>query len=496
MIPRGSHYRIQGDLAVNKKCLHSFFCATFCCFILALVATSANAHVEMLVDPFGEAQAAGITILELDRVTVAILGSDHVNPREVNKETLRLGSRNAIGTAPKSFPQNLQNVNGDGFPDRLAVFEMAKTGLRKGDLDAVLTGNLADGTQFVAYGSVVRSSDPISYCTAVENSQNGIGIAGVRCTYTTSYYNTATSLNWPNLIVDINSLLESQGSTDTVGPTTPVIIEAWGGAGHKGETQDNCTESEKGGAGGARGYGRTVQTVQDITDLLVNGTNMYVYVAEDGPEYQDGGAGSVVIGKIITDVSSDTSTPHDARVLVIAGGGGGGGKGRCDGDQANAGHAGGGGGDAIATTAAAGNAAGDDGTDSDKGHGGNQDGNGTGGMVGTGNNHGDSGTNGIGGFGSPKGSAGWTGSTLANWSDGMGGEGGNTGAAGGGGGGYGGGGGARSGDTNGGGGGAGSWARKEAIHESELDDDLILGKSYDPGLGTVVFTFQLLPLSE
>ncbi|MEZ4421043.1 MAG: hypothetical protein R3B33_15655 [Nitrospirales bacterium] len=468
--------------------------------LLGAMPSAASAHVEMQLDPFGEAQDTGLPILDLRRVTVAILGSDHVNPRDVDKKTLRLGSRNTVGASPKYFAKRLRDVNDDGFPDRLAVFEISETGLSEGDLDAVLTGNLTDGTQFIAYGSIVQSTDPISYCIALENAQNGIGIAGIRCSYTSSYDSTSTPLDWPNLILDINSLLESEGSTDTVDSTTPVIVETWGGAGHEGETQNNCGHKEKGGAGGARGYGRTVQTVQDITDLLPDGTNMYLYAAEDGPVYQDGGSASLLVGKAITEISSDTSTPHEANVLVIAGGGGGGGKGHCVGTTVKGGYSGGSAGIAIATTAQAGNAAGDDGANSDAGHGGNKDGNGTAGVPGDGSGHGDAGTNGIGGFGSPKddAGAGWTGSTLTDtdWPNGMGGEGGNTGAAGGGGGGYGGGGGARSGDHNGGGGGGGSWARTEAIDESELDDDLIQGSSYDPGQGTVVLTFQLLPLNE
>ena len=452
---------------------------------LLATANTALAHVTMQLDPFGEASAAGKDILDLRRVTVVIFGSDHLNPKDVEKETLRLGSRDTVGAQPKAFPQLLQDVNGDGFKDRLAEFELRKTGLEADrHIHAALTGSLRDGTTFVAYDSVV-SSDPVCYCN---NVSNDLGVIGIRCTYSSSL----EPLDLPTLIGNINTELEQQGLTIDSDPA--VVVESWAGKGHMGNSSE-CTKFDTAhpGDGGDRGYARTVQTLSDIVAELTNGTDLYIYVGEDGPQPQAGGSSSVAIGQELSDTNNpltDVTKPSTESVFAIAGAGGGGGKGNCANGTNYGGYHGGAGGVSVATTTEPDSEAGEDGSNGNEGHGGNSDGNGTGGAA----HHSQAGTNGIGGLGSDLSNAMWNGST-ADWSHGQGGHGGHDEDAGGGGGGFGGGsGGSAESNHIGGGGGGGSWARQSTVDESTLSSDLVQGSSYDPGQPEVSITFPVIPI--
>lgn len=448
--------------------------------LLGLLATSgtASADVAMQLDPFDEAGSAGVDILDLGRVTVVIFGSDHLNPKDVEKETLRLGSRDSMRAQPKSFPQRLQDVDGDGFKDRLAVFDLSETGLQADrHIDAVLTGSLRDGTAFVAYDSVVTDSDPFSSCLGVLAD---FALIGMRCSYSTSLI----ALDLPALVTEINDELSPDNLK--VDDSTFVVVEAWGGAGHDGRPETCSIASSqnhaKGGDGGSGGYAGTAITVSHLKALLDRGTDLYLLVGENGPGDQHGGSSSLVTGELNVLVSPVVS------VLVIAGGGGGGGKGSCiEGNVVTAaGYHGGAG--AVAPISTYGNVsvAGADGATAHKGQGGNQDGLGSGGpaTAGGSGSRGAAGTDGIGGNGSLDWAV-WTESffneaTFYDGVTGKGGEGGKDEHAGGGGGGFGGGGGGRAEDNKGGGGGGGGWARQSQTNIVLVPfvNVLVLGSSY------------------
>lgn len=455
--------------------------------MMGLMATwCAQAHVQISIDPFGDAEAHGVDVLDLPTITVAILGSEHLNPRAVSHRNLRLGSRDGIGARPKYRGKKLVDVNHDGFDDRLLVFRTANTSLRKGvHTVGVLRGNLVDGEEFKALDSVV-GSDPVDSCLDIDN---GLGIIGVQC----SFIKSLAPLDLVSLIGDINAEL-AETTNLKIDDSTIVAVEAWGGKGHKGNKEECTYDNDASpGDGGARGYSKTAQTVADLYDLSANSESLYLYAGEDGPDNQAGGSSSILIGQDLT--ASSSQTPAEANVVVIAAAGGGGGKGHCSNDTAYGGYHGGNGATAQASTGGADSAAGDDAAQNHAGGGGNSD---QGGKGGSGGDDGDDGKDGVGGFGS-KGLAGFNGSSLTtgDWSEGEGGEGGNGESGGGGGGGFGGGGGGGGNkDHKGGGGGGGGWATQATVAASQFDSGIVLGPSFDPGIPQVTITFQVVDLSD
>jgi len=445
---------------------------------LALTAGAASGHVEIVVDPGGVAAERGVTVFDLRRVDVAVLGSDHVEARKVVKRTLRFGRIDARGASAVHARKKVADVNGDGHRDQLFSFRMRYTGLVEGD-DAygVLRGAVRASDAFVSAGLL---ESPIDACTPLVDGESTVG---VRCTYASS----ETPLNFSTLVQEINDSLDTSGSVEG---DSSVVVELWGGEGHDGSKDETTTCTAHSGNGGDAGYARTVQTVDGLQALVSSTTDFYLYVGEKGPGNQHGGSASVAIGQAVTDVpDSDKLNPDAERVIAIAAGGGGGGKGTFKDIECHDGRNGGDGATAIATTDSDASTKGDDGGNDHKGHGGNGDGEGAGGA---GNGGGDAGNSGIGGFGS-QGEAGWAGTTLTDgdWSHGKGGEGGDGENAGGGGGGFGGGGGGQAADHKGGGGGGGSWARQALVTDEDVDEDLILGSSYDPGTPAIVLTFEV-----
>jgi len=446
---------------------------------LMVFSGAALAHVDIIIDPSGAAERKGISVFELRRVKVAILGSDHVDAGKISTSTLRLGNVDAEGAPANRVRVDLKDVDRDGHDDLLAWFRMRDTGLVEGeDAYAIIRGGFRAGGRFRATDVLASDTD------ACEPVVDGVNTVGLRCTYAAS----VTPIDFITLVSDLNAE-RSSGSIDA---DSAVVLEAWGGLGHEGKDEDvDCHP----GDGGDRGYARSLQTVAGIEALASNETDFYVYVAEDGSGNQHSGSASVVVGKAITFIASnDVTVPDAERVFAVAGGGGGGGKDSDTGCPFNpcvSGRSGGDGAVAIATTASDSSTAGEDGSNDHKGHGGNSDGEGAGGAK---NSNGDAGTDGVGGFGS-QGLAGWAGSSLTSddWGHGQGGEGGSGEKAGGGGGGFGGGGGGDGGGQHkGGGGGGGSWARQSLVGDGDLpSDNLVLGSSYDPGTPVVTLTFEL-----
>ncbi len=437
-------------------------------------AGTAGAHVTMILDPLDA--AAGRPIVALDRVWVAILGSDHVDVRQIARRTLRLGTRDTEGARPRGFLRG--DVNDDGFRDLLVSFDVGATGLRVAeDYAAVLTGGFRDGrTIFRAQDTSAQAATPISFCYVV----SGESETGMRCEFTQSQ----APLDLAALIAEINGVLAPFGGTVT--ETSSVVVEAYGGHGHDGREVVPCVNI---GIGGGRGYGSTLYTVADLEALAAAG--LYLYVAEDGPGYEDGGSASVAIGKPITSVG-DIGDPSAEQLLTIGGGGGGGGKSTSQGGNCKGGWDGGAGGMAQPELLRDASAAGQDGATGNKGQGGNQDGAGTGGAATGGSREGKAGTDGIGGYGN-EGLARWAGADVHSivWDHGQGGIGGKTDNAGAGGGGFGGGGGGRGGEHKGGGGGGGSWARQHSVIAPVFRAELALGPSHDPGWPAIVVTFEV-----
>ena len=459
--------------------------AAFTAATALLLAAPALAHTTIKVDPSGEAMKSGLSVLDLEHVWVAIYGNDHFDVRDVARRTLRLGSRDTDGARANGF--KMRDVNEDGFEDLLARFDVTETGLREASArDAVLTGGLKDGRSvFTAYDSSLGvTDDPASNCANLMSSGD---VIGVRCTFTTSMDGNAP-LDVAGLVSELNEKLASAGLS--VQDNTPVVVELFGGHGHDGAKGTTSVGKKcKAGSGGGRGYARTIRQVSDLENL---GPDLYLYVAEDGPADQRGGAACVLSAQDLDDIGSgQLQNPSAAKIIAIGAGGGGGGHGNADGLECKNGHDGGGGSD-IATASTSGDVStpGYGGSEGGAGYGGNPSSEDPG-LGGPGYGDGTAGGDGIGGFGSNA-DATWNGAALTSWTPGEGGAGADSGKAGGGGGGFGGGGGAgKSNGHYGGGGGGGGYARKATVAVNSVPSDLILGPSYDPGYGAISLTFSL-----
>jgi len=345
--------------------------------------------------------------------------------------------------------------------------------------------------------------DPVSFCTTVTSGGSPVG---ERCTFTSVDGTDLKPIDLAALVDDINRQRLGNGLDLQVTDDSAVMIEAYGGAGMRGEDEGGTYScGAKGGSGGASGYAQTVSTVGTLGSSM-----LYLYPGEQGSERSWGGSATVVSTTELARLShvqelsnTDPSDVTGFGILAIAGGGGGGGKGHCTSGGTFHGGDGGDGGQAIAdnkTYDAVGE--GTEGGSGDPGHGGGSTSKGVGG---SGYPAGSNGLGGPGGILASSQEVGggvlWHGWYWADnprysgngWSWGAGGSNGNHGGAGGGG--FGGGGAAKGESDNhiGGGGGGGSLAvRVQRLYGS--DSPLFQGPTPPSGFeggGGVALTFQL-----
>ncbi|MFJ3201614.1 hypothetical protein [Streptomyces sp. NPDC086989] len=307
-------------------------------------------------------------------------------------------------------------------------------------------------------------------------------------------------------------LTAAQSATTTaLSTSTPVVLTAFGGAGHEG--------TNGGGAynGGHGGHGGKAQTVTTLASYQASfGSTLYYYLGKEGGAAQAGGRGGA--STLVSGVDLTSNTPcisgvsgcTTTNLLADAGGGGGGGQGNANGD----GGYGGDGGTAVSGQVISNGAQGQDGTSTTgavvtrTGGGGSGAANGDGGDGGRGGSGVDSksgtaGQDGVGGLGGPthtsngpNAGASWTNNnSLALKNAGQGGEGEwrtnntNYGGGGGGGGGWGGGGGGGGGGeaiTGGGGGGGGSFAAADTV---TVQDVPAISNANNQGNGSLYATF-------
>jgi hypothetical protein len=77
-------------------------------------------------------------------VAVALLGDAGFDPTDVDAQTLAFGPAGAAPLA--TFPTH--EIDGDGFPDRAALFRIPDTGIALGDAEACLSGATLEGDPF------------------------------------------------------------------------------------------------------------------------------------------------------------------------------------------------------------------------------------------------------------------------------------------------------------------------------------------------------------
>jgi Bacterial TSP3 repeat len=117
-----------------------------------LVVEPATPPLDVTIDIKPSGDPNSINLSDEGVVPVAILGSDTFNVADVDAISLAFGP----GSAPfdHSHGPHFEEVNGDGFLDLVAHFEVKETGISFGDTEACLTGQLLDGTPFKSCDAV------------------------------------------------------------------------------------------------------------------------------------------------------------------------------------------------------------------------------------------------------------------------------------------------------------------------------------------------------
>lgn len=90
-------------------------------------------------------------------VPVAVLGNADFDPTTIDNSTLRFGSEATVaaGGGATAFATDVEDVNGDGYDDLVAVFRLADAGFEADDTTAVLTGRTTGGLTVYGTDSVV-----------------------------------------------------------------------------------------------------------------------------------------------------------------------------------------------------------------------------------------------------------------------------------------------------------------------------------------------------
>jgi hypothetical protein len=161
-----------------------------------------------------------------------------------------LGTRDSVGARARDSKR--MDVNEDGIEDLLLKFKISETGLTEAeDNTVVLTGGFVGGSEvFKSYDTIANVGSPIDQCYTVA----GANATGIRCEFTESL----VPLDLKSLVSEINQAIADEGVTIT--DDSAVVVEAYGGKGHDGNSLRGRVNVDA-GLGGARGYASTLLTL-------------------------------------------------------------------------------------------------------------------------------------------------------------------------------------------------------------------------------------------
>lgn len=118
----------------------------------ALAQEDDHLHVNVDIKPGSNTNV--INLKSTGSVPVALLGSADFDVTSVDLGTVKFGKMHEMDSGAPALRSALQDINGDGYMDRVFHFKISLTGLEPGDTMACLHGMTLDGTHFCGHDSV------------------------------------------------------------------------------------------------------------------------------------------------------------------------------------------------------------------------------------------------------------------------------------------------------------------------------------------------------
>jgi len=118
----------------------------------ALAMEDDHLHVGVDIKPGSYPNA--INLRSKGSVPVALLGSAEFDISSVDLATVKFGKMHEMDSGAPALRSALQDVNGDGFMDRVFHFKIKETGLELSDTEACLHGMTLGGEHFCGHDSV------------------------------------------------------------------------------------------------------------------------------------------------------------------------------------------------------------------------------------------------------------------------------------------------------------------------------------------------------
>lgn len=112
--------------------------------ISGITATTKQINIE--VKP-GSNELAPLNPKSQGKIPVAIMGAADFDVSKIKQNTLAFGHAGDENSLSKCQPQ-LHDLNKDGYADQLCHFENSAAGFQSGDIEAILTGTMKNGTNF------------------------------------------------------------------------------------------------------------------------------------------------------------------------------------------------------------------------------------------------------------------------------------------------------------------------------------------------------------
>jgi hypothetical protein len=112
-------------------------------------------HLHVNVDIKPGSYPNAINLKSTGSVPVALLGSAEFDVASVDLGTVRFGKIHEMDSGAPALRSALEDINGDGFMDRVFHFKVSKTGLEPSDTMACLHGMTLDSVHFCGHDTIM-----------------------------------------------------------------------------------------------------------------------------------------------------------------------------------------------------------------------------------------------------------------------------------------------------------------------------------------------------